>query len=132
MRLVTDFLILLVLTKEFQLLAAQRAIPFQLYAGGLIGFSFALGIAPGPGLSTAALSPIATTLRTGLTVVALILYLNAQVLEGTLPLFGGLLGVVLCIYAFGRWLGWTVKAAWFALGLLLVGALLLYAMGRTP
>jgi hypothetical protein len=132
MRSATDLLILLVLTKEFQLLAAQQAIPLQLYAGGLMGLSFALGVAPSPGLSSAAASPVATTIRTGLTIVALILYLNAQVMAGTLPLYAGVLAVVLSIYALGRFLGWTLRAVWFALGLLLVGALLYSAMGQVP
>jgi hypothetical protein len=132
MRSTTDLLILLVLTKEFHTLAAQRAILLQLYAGGLIGLAFALGIAPGPGLSSAAASPIATTIRTGLTIVALILYLNVQVITGTLPVYGGLLGVVLCIYAMGRFVGWTLRAVWIALGLLLVGALVYSSIGQIP
>jgi hypothetical protein len=129
MRSPTDLLILMVLTKEFQLLATQRAIPQQLYLGGLLGLALALGIAPAPGAASAAASPIATTIRTGLTIVALILYLNAQAILGTLPIYGALFGVVLCIYVMGRLVGWTFRAVWVLLGLFLVGALVYLAMG---
>jgi len=128
-----DSLVLAAFCKEVLELARQGLTNPALFLTTVLAIPFFLGISPSEHRpSSVVVEPLRSLVRTATALFALVVYWQIQWLSGGLWQFGAVYGVMLAVYAFGRFLEFTWRAFWLLAGLLLAGLAYLHWTSGAP
>jgi hypothetical protein len=128
-RLAFDLLVLAALSKELWQAAQLGILPRGWFLLGVLTVPFFLGMS-GDSPRGISWNPVGSVVRTGVSLLALAIYVQLQLLQGSLWMYWGVFLAAVLVYLLGRAVGIAWKFMW-ALGALVIIAVVLVFLTRT-